>query len=92
VESVSLHLGELVRLLQDDNTVRRPAASSALCYAAWAGSVPLMDTLIQKGVGKTLLQAKLCGSWIHLQPSLIPRLQLEPGTSTPVFEALRTSA
>ena len=92
MESVSLHLGELVRLLPDDNTVRQPAASSALCYAAWAGSVPLMDTLIQKGVGKTLLQAKLCGSWIHLQPSLTPKLQLEPGTSTPVFEALRTSA
>ena len=47
-------LAELEGLLQDDNTVvERLTASSALCKAAWVGSVPIMETLIQKGVGKT---------------------------------------
>jgi len=56
VESLNQYLAELVKLLQDDNTVGvRPAANSALCYAAWTGSIPIMDTLIQKGVGKALL-------------------------------------
>ena len=45
-----------MRLLQDDNTTgERPAANKALCYAAWAGSIPMMDALIQMGVGKALL-------------------------------------
>jgi len=54
VESFNLHLAELERLLQDDdNGIReRLTASGALCYAAWIGSIPMMDTLIQKGVGK----------------------------------------
>lgn len=34
------------------------AATGALCYAARAGSIPLMDILIQKDVGKALLQDK----------------------------------
>ena len=59
MNSAKQHLSELIELLQDDNTIgEQPAASSALCYAAWAGSIPMMDTLIQKGVGKTLLQAE----------------------------------
>jgi len=42
-----------VNLLEDNNTVgEQPAANSALCYAAWTGSIPMMDTLIQKGAGK----------------------------------------
>ena len=41
----------------DDNTLgERLAASGALCYAARVGSVPMMDTLIQKGVGKAVYQ------------------------------------
>ena len=44
-----------MNLLQDDNTVGvRPAANSALCYAAKVGSIPVMDKLIQKGAGKCL--------------------------------------
>jgi len=59
VYSVELHLAKLIKLLPDDSTIgEQPAASSALCYAAWAGSIPMMDTLIQKGVGKTLFLAK----------------------------------
>jgi len=59
VASVKRHLAELIELLQDDSTIgEQPAASSALCYAAWAGLIPVMVTLIQKGVGKTLFLAK----------------------------------
>jgi len=59
VDSVKRHLAELIKLLQDDSTRgEQPTASIALCYAAWAGSIPMMDTLIQKGVGKTLFLAK----------------------------------
>ena len=55
VESFHHLLEELVRLLQDDNTTgERPAANKALCYAAWAGSIPVMDNLIQNGVGKEI--------------------------------------
>jgi len=57
---VNQYLPEMVKLLQDDNTVgARPAASSALCYAARVGSIPMMDTLIQKGVGKVLLEVSI---------------------------------
>jgi len=59
VSLVKQHLSELIELLQDDSTIgEQPAASNALWYAAWAGSIPMMDTLIQKGAGKTLLQAE----------------------------------
>ena len=55
--AINRYLAELVKLLQDDNTVGvQPAANSALCYAAWTGSIPMMDTLIGKGVGKAVVQ------------------------------------
>jgi len=56
VELFSTRLAEVEELFQDnDSTARGLAASCALCYAAHVGSVSMMDTLIQKGVGKTLL-------------------------------------
>ena len=60
VESFNLHLAELERLFQDDDNAMREqlTASGALCYAAWIGSVPMMDTLIQKGVGKHCCKMK----------------------------------
>ena len=45
-------------LFQDDDDRRtRLAASVALCYAARAGSVPMLKTLIQvqKGVGRPVM-------------------------------------
>ena len=60
MESVKNHLEELERLLQDGDTVgERLADSGTLCYAAWwagSGSTTIMDILVQKGVGKALLQ------------------------------------
>ena len=51
------HIGELENLLPDDNTVREQlAASGTLCYAAEAGVDSMMEILLQKGVGKALLQ------------------------------------
>ena len=56
-DSFSTRLAEVEELFQDnDSTARGLAASGALCHAANVGSVPMMDTLIQKGVGKTLFQ------------------------------------
>jgi len=57
VESFKQQLSEVEEFFQDrGSTVGGLAASSALCFAAMAGSIPMMDTLIQKGVGKTLFQ------------------------------------
>ena len=57
VKSFNQHLAELESLLQDDSTLRdQLATSGVLCSAALLGSVSVMDTLIQKGVGKALLQ------------------------------------
>ena len=57
---VNQYLPKLVKLLQDDSTVgAQPAASSALCYAARVGSIPIMDPLIQKGVGEALLEVSI---------------------------------
>ena len=60
VESFNQHLTELEKLFQDcDITVGKAlAASGALHYAAEVGSIPIMNTLIQKGVGKALLWAE----------------------------------
>jgi len=55
VESFNQRLAEVEEFFQDDvDTVGGLAASGALCYAARTGSVSMMDTLIQKGVGKVL--------------------------------------
>jgi len=64
---VNQYLPKLVKLLEDDNTVgAQPAANSALCYAARVGSIPMMDTLIQKGAGEALLQ-------VFIQPTYVPK-------------------
>jgi len=48
-------LSEVEEIFQDhESTVRGLAVSGALCYAARAGSIPMMDILIEKGVGKAL--------------------------------------
>jgi len=44
---------ELARLLQDDNTMEEQLAAT-LCYAAEAGSISMMNAVIQMGVGKAL--------------------------------------
>ena len=60
VDAFNQRLAEIAMFFQvddDDNTLgERLAASGALCYAARVGSVPIMDTLIQKGVGKAVYQ------------------------------------
>jgi len=64
---VNQYLPELVKLLQDENTVgKQPAASSALCYAARVGSIPMMDTLIQKSAGKALLEMSIQPMYLEL--------------------------
>ena len=56
MEKFKQQLSEVEEFFQDDdNTARGLAASGALCYAARAGSIPVMDTLVLKGVGKVLL-------------------------------------
>jgi len=58
-ESFHQHLAELERLLQDSGTVREwLATSGALNYAADVGTIPMIDTLVQKGLGKALLHEK----------------------------------
>ena len=57
VEAFKRYLEELEMLLQEeeDSAVReRLATSGALCYAVKVQSYPMMDILIQKGVGKIL--------------------------------------
>ena len=56
-ESFHQHLAELERLLQDNGTVREwLVTSGALNYAAEVGYIPMIDTLLKKGLGKVLLQ------------------------------------
>ena len=57
VESFKQQLSRVEELFQDrGSTVRGLTAFGALCYAARVGSIPMVDTLIQKGFGKTLFQ------------------------------------
>ena len=44
------HLDELARLLQNDEL--KKLLEKSLCYAAYVGSNPVVETLIQNGVGK----------------------------------------
>ena len=46
------HIDELERLLSDDDMEKRRIKESTLCYAAHLGSNPMVEALIQKGVGK----------------------------------------
>jgi len=56
VEIYNTKLTEFEELLQDADSLVGGLASGALFYAASVGSIPMIDTLIHKGVGKTLLQ------------------------------------
>ena len=57
METFNQRLSEVEEIFQDhDSAVRGLAVSGALCYAARAGSIPMMDTLIGKGVGKAVVQ------------------------------------
>ena len=51
VDGFHCHLDELVRLLQNDELMKKLLEKS-LCYAAYVGSNPMVETLIQNGVGK----------------------------------------
>ena len=52
MNSFHRHLHELERLLSDDDKKKRRIKKSVLCYAAYCGSTPVVETLIEKGVGK----------------------------------------
>ena len=51
MDSFYRHLDEVERFMSDDGDKRR-AMGSFLCYAAYCGSTPVVEALIQKGVGK----------------------------------------
>ena len=52
MDSFHRHLDELERLLSDDDKKKGRMKSRALSFAAFVGSNPAVETLIQKGVGK----------------------------------------
>ena len=52
MDSFHRHLDELERLLSDDDKKKRRIKESVSCYAAYCGSTPVVEALIQKGVGK----------------------------------------
>ena len=52
MDSFHRHLDELERLLSDDDKEKRRIKESVLCYAAHLGSTPVVEALIEKGVGK----------------------------------------
>ena len=52
MDSFHRHLDELERLLSDDDRKNRQIKESVLCYAAYCGSTPVVEALIEKGVGK----------------------------------------
>ena len=52
MDSFHRHLDELERLLSDDDKKKRRIKQTVLCYAAHLGSNPVVEALIQKGVGK----------------------------------------
>ena len=51
MDSFHRHLDELERLLSDDDKKRR-IKEGVLCYAAYLGFNPVVEALIQKGVGR----------------------------------------
>ena len=54
IDSFHCHLDELERLLGDDNEKKGRMKSMALSFAAFVGSNPAVESLLQKGVGKDL--------------------------------------
>ena len=53
LDSFHHHLDELGRVLQNDERMRQLLEKDGtLSYAAYVGSTPVVETLIQKGVGE----------------------------------------
>ena len=52
MDSFHCHLDELERLLSDDDKMKRRIRQNVLCYAAFVGLNPVVEAVIQKGVGK----------------------------------------
>ena len=51
LDSFRRHLNELERVVQNNERMRR-LLEEPLSYAAFLGCTPVVETLIQKGVGK----------------------------------------
>ena len=51
VDSFHRHLNELERVVQNNERMKR-LLEELLSYAAFLGSTPVVETLIQKGVGE----------------------------------------
>jgi len=56
VQSFKQRLFHTEQFFQERDAARELAAFYALYYAAEIGSIPIMDTLIQMGVGKAVYQ------------------------------------
>ena len=53
VDSFHCHLDELERVVHNNEWVKKLLTEDGtLCYAAYVGSIPMVETLIQKGLGK----------------------------------------
>ena len=53
MDSFHRHLDELERIVQNNERMKELLEEDGvLCYAAWIGSNPVVQTLIEKGVGK----------------------------------------
>ena len=52
MDSFHRHLDELERLLSGDDKEKRRIKQSVLCSAAYLGFTPVVEALIEKGVGK----------------------------------------
>ena len=52
MNSFHRHLDKLERLLSDNDRKKRRIKENVFCYAAYLGSTPVVEALIEKGVGK----------------------------------------
>ena len=53
VDSFHRHLDELERIVQNNEQMKKLLEEEGtLCLATWIGSNPVVETLIQKGVGE----------------------------------------
>ena len=52
MDSFHLYLDELERLLSDDEWMNGRLRPQVLCYAAFVGFNPVVEAIIQKGVGE----------------------------------------
>ena len=60
VDSFHRHLNELETVVQNNERMKRLLEKDGtLCYAAYIGSNPVVETVIQKGVGKEYVHSIL---------------------------------